>query len=144
MPAADLAPLGSQQAAQHTRPGERKFQVQPIETLHDREIGCRDWTRQVVHAAAADLQNLHLLGDRQVVLTVDHRFALSNPALVSAPSKKLIWALRAACGDRNGWMLDCAWKGATDTILVACNPVKKHGPWVVAHLRLVTPSGDPV
>src|SRR5215470_13341636 len=88
MPAADLAPLGSQQAAQHTRPGERKFQVQPIETLHDREIGCRDWTRQVVHAAAADFQNLRLLGDRQVVLTVDHRFALSNPALVSAPSKK--------------------------------------------------------
>jgi hypothetical protein len=25
------------------------------------------------------------------VLTVDHRFALSNPALVSAPSKKLSW-----------------------------------------------------
>jgi hypothetical protein len=23
-------------------------------------------------------------------------------------------------------------------------PVKKHGPWVVAHLRVVTPSGDPV
>src|SRR5215471_3325777 len=102
MPAADLAPLGSQQAAQHTRPGERKFQVQPIETLHDREIGCRDWTRQVVHAAAADLQNLRLLGDRQVVLTVDHRFALSNPALVSAPSKKSFSSVSSpilACSD---------------------------------------------
>jgi hypothetical protein len=32
------------------------------------------------------------------VLTVDHRFALSNPALVSAPSKKLCAALRAPCG----------------------------------------------
>src|SRR6202022_2582133 len=39
-------------------------------------------------AAAADLQNLCLLGDRQIVFTIDHRFALSHPALVSAPSKK--------------------------------------------------------
>jgi hypothetical protein len=58
--------------------------------------------------------------------------------------KKLIWALRAACGDRNGSVLNCARKGAADMILVACNPVKKHGPWVVARLRVVTPFGDPV
>jgi hypothetical protein len=45
--------------------------------------------RQVVDAAATDAQNLGLLDDRQIVRTVDHRFALSNPALVSAPSKKL-------------------------------------------------------
>ena len=45
-----------------------------------------------------DAQNLRLLGDRQIVLTVDHRFALSNPALLSAASKKLISALRAPCG----------------------------------------------
>jgi hypothetical protein len=32
------------------------------------------------------------------VPAVDHRFALSNPALVSAPSKKLISAVRAPCG----------------------------------------------
>src|SRR6201981_1621365 len=102
MPAADLAPLGSQQAAQHARPGERKFQVKPIETLHDREIGCRDRARQVVRAPPADLQNLRLLGDRQVVLTVDHRFALSNPALVSAPSKKSFSSVSSpilACSD---------------------------------------------
>ena len=28
-------------------------------------------------------------------------------------------------------------------ILVAYNPVKKPGPWAVARLRVVTPSGDP-
>jgi hypothetical protein len=28
--------------------------------------------------------------------------------------------------------------------LVAIDPVKKHGPWVVANLRVVTSSGDPV
>ena len=26
----------------------------------------------------------------------------------------------------------------------AGDPAKKHGPWVVAHVRVVTPSGDPV
>ena len=36
------------------------------------------------------------------------------------------------------------WKGAADGFLVAGYPAKKHGPWVVAHVRVVTPSGDPV
>ena len=39
MPAADLAPLQSQQASQHTRTGEGVLQVQPIETLHGLEVG---------------------------------------------------------------------------------------------------------
>ena len=98
MPTADLAPLGSQQASQHPRTGEGELQMQPVETPHDRDIGVRHRARQVVDAATADAQNLRLLGDRQIVLTVDHRFALSNPALVSAPSKKLCAALRAPCG----------------------------------------------
>src|SRR5258708_9674173 len=88
MPAADLAPLGSQQASQHTRTGEGELKVQPIQMPHDREVGRRHRARQIINAAAADLQNVRLLGDRQIVLAVDHRFALSNPALVSAPSKK--------------------------------------------------------
>src|SRR5262245_786349 len=74
------------------------LQMQPVETPHDREVGVRHRPWQVVDAAAADAQNLRLLGDRQLVVTVDHRFALSNPALVSAPSKKLISALPAPCG----------------------------------------------
>jgi hypothetical protein len=55
MPAADLAPLGSQQASQHPRAREGKLQVQPIETLHDREVDRGHWTRQIIHTAAADL-----------------------------------------------------------------------------------------
>jgi hypothetical protein len=102
MPAADLVPLQSQQASQHTRTGEGILQVQPIETLHDRQIGGRYRARQIINAAAADLQNFRLPGDRQIVLTVDHRFALSNPALVSAPSKKLCAALRSPCGIETG------------------------------------------
>src|SRR6478672_4016829 len=72
----------------HPRTGEGELQMQPVETPHDRNIGVRHRARQVVETATADAQNLRLLGDRQIVLTVDHRFALSNPALVSAPSKK--------------------------------------------------------
>src|SRR5450756_1155075 len=122
----------------------RELQMQPVEPPHDCEVGFRHRARQIVDAATADAQNLRLLGDRQIVLAVDHRFALSKPALVSAPSKKLTSALRAPCGERNWSVLDCARKGAAVMILVACNPVKKHGPWVVARLRVVTPSGDPV
>ena len=49
-------------------------------------------------SSAADLQNLCLLRDRQIVLAVDHRFALSNPALVSAPSKKSFSSVNSNTG----------------------------------------------
>jgi hypothetical protein len=39
MTATDLAPPQSQQASQHTRTGERILQMQPIETLHEFEVG---------------------------------------------------------------------------------------------------------
>jgi transposase len=40
--------------------------------------------------------------------------------------------------------LSCLRKGAAVSFLVAIDPVKKHGPWVVANLRVATSSGDPV
>ena len=67
----------------------RISQMQPVETPHHLQVGRRHRTRPVVDAATADAQNLRLLCDRQIVFTVNHRFALSNPALLSAPSKKL-------------------------------------------------------
>jgi hypothetical protein len=45
MPAADLAPLGSQQVSQHTRTGEGELKVQPIQMPHDREVGGRHRAR---------------------------------------------------------------------------------------------------
>jgi hypothetical protein len=57
--------------------------MQPFETPHDYEVGFGTG-----RAATADAQNFGLLGDQQIVRAVDHRFALSNPALLSAPSKK--------------------------------------------------------
>jgi hypothetical protein len=44
----------------------------------------------VIHAAPADPENLRLTAHRQVIVPVDHRFALDMPALPSAPSKKLL------------------------------------------------------
>src|SRR6202045_2343209 len=76
--------------------------MQPVETAHDCKVRLRHLPRPVVDAAAADAQNLRLLGDRQIVRAVDHRFALSNPALVSAPSKKSFSSVSSpilACSD---------------------------------------------
>src|SRR6202163_2815269 len=102
MTAADLAPLGGQQASQHPRAGERELQVQSVEPPHDRKVGFRNRPRQVVDAATADTQNLRLLRDRKIVLAVDHRLALSSPALVTAPSKKSFSSVSSpifACSD---------------------------------------------
>src|SRR6266478_3968108 len=64
--------------------------MQPVEASHDHKAseGPAHQPWQVVNTATADAQDLRLLCDRKIMLTVDHRFALSNPALVSAPSKK--------------------------------------------------------
>src|SRR5262249_12379330 len=102
MTPAQPPPLGAQQATQHPRAGERKLQMQPVEAPHHLQIARRHRTWQIVDTATADTQNLCLLGDRQIVLTVDHRFALSNPALVSAPSKKSFSSVSSpilACSD---------------------------------------------
>jgi len=64
MTPADLAPLGSQQAAQHPTPSEGELQMQSVETPHDRKVGLRNRPRQIVDAATADTQNLRLLRDR--------------------------------------------------------------------------------
>src|SRR5262245_26617360 len=85
---ADLAPIGSQKTAQHPRPCERELRMKRVEPLHEREVFRRHRAGQVVCRAPRDADQLGLLRNAQRVITVDHRFALSNPALVSTPSKK--------------------------------------------------------
>ena len=53
-------------------------------------------------------------------------------------------AERSRLRDRNCCALSWLRKGAAVHFLVASDPVKKHGPWVVANLRVVTSLGDPV
>src|SRR6266478_4830938 len=78
--------------------------MQPVEASHDHKAseGPAHQPWQVVNTATADAQDLRLLCDRKIMLTVDHRFALSNPALVSAPSKKSFSSVSSpifACSD---------------------------------------------
>jgi hypothetical protein len=72
--------------------------MQSVKAPHDRKVGFRHRARQVIDATPANVQRPRLPGDRQIMRAVDHRFALSRPALLSAPSKKLTTALHAPCG----------------------------------------------
>src|SRR5690348_16396806 len=64
------------------------LEVQLVNPPHDRKLGRRHRARLVIHAAAAQTPQLRLPHQRQRVTAVDHRFALSSPALPSAPDKK--------------------------------------------------------
>jgi hypothetical protein len=88
MPAANLQPSLPEQIAQHPVAGKRVIQVQLIDLAHQPQVPGGDCPRPVVDAAAADIEHLGLFLDGKIVLRVDHRFTLSNPALVSAPSRK--------------------------------------------------------
>src|SRR5205085_11289398 len=91
--------------------GEGELQRQLVDPPHDRKVRGGHRPRQVVDAATADVQRLGLPGDRQIVFAVDHRFALSKPALVSAPSKKSFSSVSApilACSDFTSMAGTCA------------------------------------
>ena len=62
--------------------------MQLFDLVHQSEIGVgyRSWS--IIDTATANPQNFSLLGEREFMSTVNHRFTLSNPALVSVPSKK--------------------------------------------------------
>jgi hypothetical protein len=86
---ADLAAFGGQQqATQNPRTCERELQMQLIEPPHQRKVCIRHRRRFVVDAAQAGAEERRLLRQRKPVVAVDHRFALGNPALPSARSKK--------------------------------------------------------
>src|SRR4051812_9135617 len=88
MPAADIDPLLTEKIPQHPAAREGELEVQFVHPAHDGEIGRGHRSGQVVDAAAANPERFGLFGDRQIMGAVDHRFALSRPALLSAPDKK--------------------------------------------------------
>src|SRR5215210_5292525 len=97
MPTADVDPLLVEKIPQHPAAREGELEVQFVHPPYDGEIGPGHRSRQVVDAAATDPERLGLPGERQRVRVVDHRFALSRPALLSAPDKRLVPGLN---GDR--------------------------------------------
>ena len=84
--------------------GAREWALQTlfVDPPHEAQIFGRDRTGLVIDRAPADVQSLRLAGNRKIARSVHHRFALSKPALVSAPSKKLSAPRRAACGIETG------------------------------------------
>jgi hypothetical protein len=58
--------------------------MQLVKPPHQRQIGAADRLRQIVHRPSAEARQLSLARYRQAMLSVDHSFAFSHPALVSA------------------------------------------------------------
>lgn len=73
---------------QHAGTHEWMLQMQLINAAHECQIGGVDRFGPIIDAAAADANQLGLPFDRKSMFAVDYRFALSNPTLVSALSKK--------------------------------------------------------
>jgi hypothetical protein len=85
---ADRHSLAAQQVTQHPAARERIVQMQGVNPSHDRKVRRRHRPGRVVEIAATELQQVSLPEQRQIVAAIDHRFALSRPALPSAPDKK--------------------------------------------------------
>src|SRR5205085_11291981 len=88
MPATDVGPLLVEKIPQHPAAREGELQVQFVHPAHDGEVSRGHRSGPGVDAATTDPERFGLLGDRQIMGAVDHRFALSRPALLSAPDKK--------------------------------------------------------
>src|SRR5262247_1993031 len=78
----------SHQPLQHARAGEGELQMQLVHAPHQCKIGGRHRTRLVVKTATTDVQHGRLPRQWEIMIAVNHRLALSNPALSSALSKK--------------------------------------------------------
>ncbi len=85
---ADIEAFANEEVAHHPATRERVIQMQFVDPVHQRQISGGNRSRQIIDAPPADAEGCSLLPDGQRVLTVYHRFSLSNPALVSAPAKK--------------------------------------------------------
>ena len=64
------------------------FSLQPVILTAEKQDRQPEPGGRRSRASPADAQRLGLFRQREGMLRVDHRFALSNPALVSAPAKK--------------------------------------------------------
>ncbi len=74
-------------APQHPRARKGVIEMQFVEPAHQHHILGRDRPRREIDRATRDSQRLRLSSDRKIVIAVDHLFAPSHPALVSAPDK---------------------------------------------------------
>jgi hypothetical protein len=98
MTAAGGQALAVPKVEQHPAACERILQLQFVDAAHQREVLGRRRARLVIDAAATDVENLGMTGDRKIVNSVDHRFGL---AVINGITAELIFPLPAAllsCG----------------------------------------------
>jgi hypothetical protein len=88
MPAAADDTLAPQQIAQHPRACKGIIEMQFVEAAHELQILGRNRPRLVIDRAPRKAEHPCLPLDREGMAAVNHRFALSRPALLSALSKK--------------------------------------------------------
>ena len=89
--ATDRLPVALGYRAQPPAPCKRQIQMSFAESAHQCQIVRRHRAWLVGGRRACQFQNLALPHQRECVGSVDHPVALSNPALVSALSKKIIF-----------------------------------------------------
>jgi hypothetical protein len=100
----------SQQISEHARASKRPPHMQAIDLRHESLITLRNRLEPVIDAASIHPQDFYLFGHREFMGAVNHRFALSTPALVSAVSKKSFSNVNAP--------------------ILACNVLTSTGSWV--------------
>ena len=81
-------PFSVQLISQHPRSHERILQMQFIQSAHERQIRGMMCFGLIIDSAAAYPDQLRLSCNGERMGSVYYRLALSNPILVSAPSKK--------------------------------------------------------
>lgn len=77
----------SQQTMHHPTGRAGAFQMRFIHPRHQGQKGRRNRARNIVERPPADAERLGAFRQRQDELTINHPFAFSKPALVSAPAK---------------------------------------------------------
>lgn len=88
MPPSNGLALSPQEVPKHSSSGKRLLQMKLVHPAHQGQLRRRYRRRLVVRGGPGQLQKLALSHDGYGVSSVDHRFALSKPALMSAPSNK--------------------------------------------------------
>ena len=91
MPPANGLAILPEQIAEHPGPGKGILEMQLVNPAHQGQLGISHGRRLIVGRRASHSEQLALPDNREGVGSVDHRFALSKPALMSA------WFSSASC-----------------------------------------------
>lgn len=84
-----LLPSAASRPRNTREPAKRKLQMQPVEPLHDHNVGRRHRTRQIINAAAADLQSFRPQSTSPPPSARDARSRDPKPSEPHAPGPRL-------------------------------------------------------